>query len=322
MEGEGSLLRSLGYLGVTTARADEWASFATGLLGMQVADRSSGAFALRTDDRAARLFVGNGGQEEVSVIGWEVADADALARLAVRLSDAGHEVAPGGSELAEQRRVADLIVARDPVGNRLEFFHGAAEASAPFVPGRAISGFRTGPLGLGHAVLTVKSIDSILPFYTDLLGFRLSDYALRPFRAFFFHLNRRHHSFAMVETGENGFHHLMIELNSLDDVGQAYDLAQLDEDRVGVTLGRHTNDFMTSFYARSPSGFMIEYGWGGRSIDPATWQPFECDHGPSLWGHERSWLDDAGRAEARRLRLDAAAAGRRAPDFVRGSNGV
>jgi hypothetical protein len=92
------------------------------------------------------------------------------------------------------------------------------------------------------------------------------------------------------------------------------------EDQVGVTLGRHTNDFMTSFYARSPSGFMIEYGWGGRSIDPENWEPFECDYGPSLWGHERSWLDDTKRAEARKLRLDAAAQGRRAPDFVCGND--
>ena len=42
------------------------------------------------------------------------------------------------------------------------------------------------------------------------------------------------------------------------------------EDRVSVTLGRHTNDFMTSFYAKSPSSFMIECGWGGREIDPQT----------------------------------------------------
>jgi hypothetical protein len=130
---------------------------------------------------------------------------------------------------AERRRVAELFVAHDPAGNRLEFFHGAAEGATPFTPGRAISGFRTGPLGLGHVVLTVQSLDAILPFYTDLLGFRLSDYTLRPFKAYFFHLNSRHHSFAAIETGENGFHHLMVELDSLDDVGQAYDLAQLEE---------------------------------------------------------------------------------------------
>jgi 2,3-dihydroxybiphenyl 1,2-dioxygenase len=313
------MLQALGYIGVTTARVDTWASFATDLLGMQLTDRAAHGFALRTDDRAGRLFVESGACEGVSAMGWEVADGAALARLATRLSDAGHPVIPGTSLEAEQRRVAELVIAHDPAGNRLEFFHGAAAASSAFVPGRALSGFRTGPLGLGHVVLTVRSLDAVLPFYVDLLGFRLSDYAQRPFKAFFFHLNSRHHSFAAIETGVDGFHHLMVELDSLDDVGQAYDLAQLEEGRVGVTLGRHTNDFMTSFYARTPSDFMVELGWGGRSIDPATWQPFECDYGPSLWGHERSWLDDAKRAEARKLRLDAAAAGRRAPDFVRGA---
>lgn len=311
------LLQSLGYLAVATRDDAAWADFATGLLGMQVADRGASGFALRTDGRAGRLFVERGNAEQVSAMGWEVADADALGALAARLADAGHDVRAGTGPEAEQRRVAALLVAHDPAGNRLEFFHGAAEAPVPFIPGRAISGFRTGPLGLGHVVLTTRSLDTLLPFYTDLLGFRLSDYALRPFKAFFFHLNSRHHSFAAIETGVDGFHHLMVELDSLDDVGQGYDLAQLEEGRVGVTLGRHSNDFMTSFYARTPSGFMVEYGWGGRSIDPAEWQPFECDHGPSLWGHERSWLDDAKRAEALRLRLDAAAAGRRAPDFVR-----
>ena len=31
-----------------------------------------------------------------------------------------------------------------------------------------------------------------------------------------------------------------------------------------MTLGTHTNDRMTSFYVRTPSGFEIEYGFGGR----------------------------------------------------------
>lgn len=311
------LLRSLGYIAVATRNDAAWADFATGLLGMQVAGRNARGLALRTDARAGRLFIERGGEEQVSAMGWEVADADALGALAARLTNAGCSVRAGMALEAERRRVAALLVAHDPAGNRLEFFHDAEAAAAPFVPGRAISGFRTGTLGLGHVVLTARSLDTLLPFYTDLLGFRLSDYALRPFKAFFFHLNSRHHSFAAIETGDDGFHHLMVELNSLDDVGQGYDLAQLEEGRVGVTLGRHSNDFMTSFYARTPSGFMIEYGWGGRSIDPANWLPFECDHGPSLWGHERSWLDAERRAEALRLRLDAAAAGVRAPDFAR-----
>ena len=92
------------------------------------------------------------------------------------------------------------------------------------------------------------------------------------------------------------------------------------EDRVGVTLGRHTNDFMTSFYAKTPSSFMIECGWGGREIDPATWQPVEMHDGPSLWGHERVWLPPEDREVAREMRMRAAASGLRAPVQVMEGN--
>jgi hypothetical protein len=105
----------------------------------------------------------------------------------------------------------------------------------------------------------------------------------------------------------------MMELQGIDDVGQGYDLAQLEPGRVATTMGRHTNDHMVSFYVRSPSGFLIEYGWGGRNIDPQTWRATEMYSGPSLWGHERDWLPDEVKAEARRLRLKAAADGERAP---------
>jgi len=209
--------------------------------------------------------------------------------------------------------VRDLIVAHDPAGNRLEFFHGAECTAEPFLPGRNISGFRTGPLGMGHVVLHVDQIDRVMPFYRELLGFRLSDYWLRPFRGYFMNVNERHHSLAFIETGRNAAHHMMIELYSLDDVGQGYDLALAEEGRVAVTLGRHSGDYITSFYSWNPSGFMTEYGWGAQSIDPATWQPFEREFGASLWGHERSWMPPDKQEEARELRRQAAQAGLRQP---------
>ena len=143
---------------------------------------------------------------------------------------------------------------------------------------------------MGHAVLHVANINDVLPFYRDVLGFHLSDYMLRPFNAYFFHANPRHHSIAFIETGRNATHHLMVELFSLDDVGQCYDLALGEEGRIATTLGRHINDEVTSFYSNSPSGFMVEYGWGGRVIDVDNWQPEEVTFGPSMWGHDRLWL--------------------------------
>jgi hypothetical protein len=65
---------------------------------------------------------------------------------------------------------------------------------------------------------------------------------------------------------------------------------------------------------------MIECGWGGREIDPATWQSCELQDGPSLWGHERVWLPSKDRELAREIRMRAAAEGRREPVQVMEGN--
>jgi 2,3-dihydroxybiphenyl 1,2-dioxygenase len=313
-------VQALGYVGFGSRDIDDWRQFGTGLVGLQAVERGNSLLAFRMDDRKQRIVIDRAMAEGERFFGWEVADAAALDALAARLESAGVDVLAEPQTLADTRRVRALISFRDPAGNRLEAFYGADIDDTPFSPGRSISGFRTGPLGLGHAVLTVESIDAVMPFYVDVLGFRLSDYILKPFRAYFFHINARHHSLALIETGRNGMHHLMVELFSLDDVGQCYDIALTQQDRVSVTLGRHTNDFMTSFYAKTPSAFMIECGWGGREVDPLSWKPIEMFDGPSLWGHERVWLPEKDREVAREMRMRAAASGLRAPVQVMEGN--
>jgi 2,3-dihydroxybiphenyl 1,2-dioxygenase len=313
-------LQSLGYVGIRARNVEDWAAFGTRFLGMQLVDRSRSTLTFRMDDRRQRVVVHADGGDGAAFFGWDVSDARALDVLAARLEAAGVRVQRMPNAVADERRVKELIRFNDPVGNVLEAFYGAEIATDPFRPGRAISGFRTGPLGMGHVVMNVERVDRVLPFYQDLLGFRLSDFTLRPFKAYFLHVNPRHHSFAVIETGTNSVHHMMVELFMLDDVGQAYDLALGEEGRIATTFGRHSNDFMTSFYAHTPSGFFVEYGWGGRSIDPATHEPVEMTCGPSLWGHDRSWLTPERRAEARELRLRAADEGLREPVQVMDGN--
>ena len=313
-------LEALGYVGISSKNLDDWGTYATRFLGMQLVDQSRGTLALRMDDRKQRMIVQAGQDEGVAFFGWEVADAAALDALAGHLESRGVKVARGARALAEERRVRDLIVFSDPIGNRLEAFYGAETTTEPFKPGRSISGYRTGPLGMGHAVLTAERLDEVLPFYTDILNFKLTDYFERPFGAYFFHINPRHHSLAFINTGKNGIHHLMVELCYLDDVGQAYDLALRKPEMIGTTLGRHVNDHVTSFYSWSPSKFLFEYGWGGRSVDPATWTPELRTEGPSLWGHDRMWLTPEAREEARTLRIGVAEAGVRVPLNVMDGN--
>ena len=306
-------INALGYIGIRSDKEDDWSEFAGKLLGMQKIDQAGKSMAFRMDDLKQRLIISDEPGETLAFIGWEVDLAGDLNKYGARLEQAGYPVKFGDRNLAARRFVEDLIFFYDPDGNRVELFFNPMKSDSPFLPGRPISGFKTGPQGMGHAVLHVKQIEKLLPFYQDILGFKLSDYGLTPYPLYFFHVNGRHHSFAMVGSGNMGFHHFMVEYTNLDDVGQGYDLAQLQEDRIAYTLGRHTNDYMTSFYANTPSGFFVESGWGGRVIDPATWVPEETSVGPSFWGHERLNLPVEERTKLRDMRLKAASDGKQAP---------
>ena len=306
-------INALGYIGIRSDKEDDWSEFAGKLLGMQKIDQAGKSMAFRMDDLKQRLIISDEPGETLAFIGWEVDLAGDLNKYGARLEQAGYPVKFGDRNLAARRFVEDLIFFYDPDGNRVELFFNPMKSDSPFLPGRPISGFKTGPQGMGHAVLHVKQIEKLLPFYQDILGFKLSDYGLTPYPLYFFHVNGRHHSFAMVGSGNMGFHHFMVEYTNLDDVGQGYDLAQLQEDRIAYTLGRHTNDYMTSFYANTPSGFFVESGWGGRVIDPVTWVPEETSVGPSFWGHERLNLTVEERTKLRNIRLKAASDGKQAP---------
>jgi 2,3-dihydroxybiphenyl 1,2-dioxygenase len=311
---------SLGYVGIRARDLSEWVEYGERQLGLQLVDRSQSSLAFRMDDRKQRLVVQKEDRGGAAFFGWEVRGSEELDSVCKRLDSAQTPYQKLSRAFCEARFIRDGAVFHDPSGNRLEAFYGPESADEDFVPARAISGFVTGPLGVGHVVLTVERIDTSIAFYQDVLGFRLSDYVLSPFKAFFFHVNPRHHSLALIETGKNGIHHLMMELYYLDDVGQGYDIALMKPEKIGTSLGRHSNDFMTSFYTFTPSDFMIEYGWGGKCIDVETWKPYEMQHGPSLWGHERNWLPEQRRAQARALRMNAAANGVREPVYVSPGN--
>lgn len=307
------LIKGLGYLGIASSHLDDWDKVATGILGMERTDSSRSALSFRMDSQAQRLSVHSGAKEGLAFMGWEVEGPVALQAIAARIEKAGIAVQAGDAALRDQRQVSDLIFFTDPDGHRVEVFHTALSGPAAFAPARPISGFLTESLGMGHIVLNSANAGKMLEFYRDVLGFSVSDYGKLPYQLYFFHVNGRHHSFALVEAANASCHHFMIELQALDDVGQGYDLAQMDEGRVAYTLGRHINDHMFSFYLRSPSGFFIEYGWGGKIIDPQSWKPHEIFDGPSYWGHDRLYMTEPQRSQIRAITLDVARRGLRSP---------
>jgi extradiol dioxygenase len=283
-------IMSLGYLRVESPDAKEWATFGPEVLGLALSDDGRDgpdSVALTNDDRPGRLTVTAGDRNRVNRIGWELPDAEELERAAAQLSDAGVEVRRATDERRHAARVRDLISFTDPSGFTHELFWGQLVVPNSFRAGRAMSGFVTAGQGLGHVVLIVPDLAAALDFDRRVLGFRVSDEIdMHGNRLVFFHVNSRHHSLAIMGVpGARGLHHLMLQVDSLDDVGAAHDLCADRGIPLAMTLGRHTNDRMFSFYLRSPSGFEIEYGWGADVVyDEDQWVVTHMQS-TSIWGH-------------------------------------
>lgn len=287
---------ALSYVVIKARSPDAWRGFGEEALGMRAGD-APGGVALRMDERAGRLFVERGEKDCYFASGWELRSEAAFAAAKDELRSKG--VAFEGASPAEiaLRRVFDMISFRDPAGNRHELAYGYVTDFARFVSPAGVPGFVTGDLGLGHMVLPAPNIDETRAFMMEVMGFGLSDILMhRPGgpdgpaqRIDFMHCdNGRHHSLALFE-GEApaGCIHLMVEVETMDEVGRAHDRVMNRQIPLMATLGRHVNDHMTSFYFASPGGFAIEYGYGGRTLDWDRHTPFESTS-VSLWGHDFS----------------------------------
>jgi len=282
----------LGYLGFEVSDLGAWEHFALEVLGLGLAERGAdGSLALRMDEQAQRILLHPGTSDDLAYLGFEVEDEHALRGLAQTLSLSGFAVSEGKPETARARRVAELFQLEDPSGVPVELFCAPDLARAPFRSAAVPSGFVTGEEGLGHVVLLAREAAAHDRFYRELLGMKLSDRIhteLAPGLSLditFLHANPRHHTVAFTKAPlPKRIHHFMLELGSMEDVGHAYDRCLERGIPIANTLGQHPNDGMFSFYARTPSGFEVEIGWGGRKVDDATWEVRTYDR-LSTWGH-------------------------------------
>lgn len=289
----------LGYLIIEATDLDEWQTFACDLLGLQAVVRTPDRLSLRVDEKAYRIDVRQAESDAVAVIGWEVRGPRELGQLANLLQANGYDVKWAGAEVARERRVSGLAGFTDPDGQAVELFWGLQEHRDRFVSPTGAR-FVTGAAGLGHVFQAVDDADVYSELYQNLLGFKLSD--IIDFgpgaSATFLHTTERHHSYAFAALPglPNGVGHVMLEVDDLDIVGRAWEKVRDGAAPMVLDFGKHTNDEMLSFYVKTPSGFELEYGYGGKTIDDATWTPSRYD-AASYWGHRRTRPTDPDSAE-------------------------
>ncbi len=129
-------------------------------------------------------------------------------------------------------------------------------------------------LKLGHAVLKVRSLETSVPFYRDVLG--LKEVARHGGRMVFFSCGENHHDLALLEIGAQarspedyqiGLYHLAFKVgDSLDELRACRDHLAAH----GVELaGQSDHRVSQSLYCHDPDGILIELYV---DADPALWR--------------------------------------------------
>ena len=289
-------IQSLAYVVAESTDPSRWQQYGEQVLGAAAGTAAEGGVHLKIDARDFRIAAVPGESDRYLASGWEVADAQAFADTVAALEKAGVAVEPATDTLKRARRVTDLVSFSDPAGNRHELSYGYCGGDTPFVSPAGVEAFKTGKYGVGHTVLPAIPFDETLAFFRDVLDFGLSDvFNFQPapdaptMRIYFLHAaSGRHHSLALAEMpNPAGCVHMMIEVESMTDVGKAHDRVLKAGTKLMATLGQHENDRMTSFYMLTPGNFALEYGWGGLIVDPATHQTTQTQQ-VSIWGHDFS----------------------------------
>jgi len=128
---------------------------------------------------------------------------------------------------------------------------------------------------IGHVALYVADIERSTRFYTDVLGFQVSDLyedGMMPGGAAFLRCNPDHHGIALFKATEQhqagaGMHHMAFEVPTLDDVVRAR--AHLREHNVPIDFdGRRRAGVQIAVEFRDPDGHRLEIYWGIDQIAP------------------------------------------------------
>lgn len=122
---------------------------------------------------------------------------------------------------------------------------------------------------IGHIALYVQDLERAARFYTQVLGFQISDVLAGnelPGGAVFIRLNADHHGIALFQASKEyrpgaGLHHVAFEVSTLDELLRVR--AQLQRHDVPVHFeGRRRAGVQLAVEFQDPDGHNLEIYWG------------------------------------------------------------
>ncbi|MEY2803408.1 MAG: hypothetical protein RL657_744 [Pseudomonadota bacterium] len=143
------------------------------------------------------------------------------------------------------------------------------------------------PERLSHVLIFATDVPRSTAFYTDVLGFRLSDKSIDVIAFMHGAHSSDHHLLAMAKSEAPGFHHASWVVPSIDQVGLGMEQMHAAGYTQGWGVGRHVIGSNYFYYARDPWGSFCEFSYDIDYIDVSTEWPagdYPPEDSMNLWG--------------------------------------
>ncbi len=251
-----------------------------------------GGGVFHTEEGGEQLRVVHAPFRRLVELGVGVEDRDDVAMIAARLDKLGVARVLDGDVLRATEPVSGFVA-------RVEIAPRITQEPVPATPyngpgrveryGRApgvVRATSVRPKKLGHTVIGTTDLHATSGFFTDGLGFKVSDYIGD--KGAFMRCSVDHHNVLALAAPVNFLHHTSWQVNDIDDIGRgAHSMLEGNPERHVWGLGRHHAGSNFFWYLKDPAGNFSEYYSDMDCIpEDELWQPevFEGPQGLFNWG--------------------------------------
>lgn len=256
----------LRHIALKTPDPAAMASFYQDSWGLKIVTEQDGVFYLRgTLPEQFILAVGPGERRGIERIAFALADRAAVDSAAEELAQKGVTIyqhpalltTPGGGYgfqfIDPDGRCIELSSEVTPAGEKETW-------EAPVRPNK-----------ISHVVLNTPDFEGITEFYTDVLGFRISDWSEK--QMVFLRCSTDHHSIAFNRAPHASLNHVAYELPEIDTVMRG--IGNLKRHGISPLWGpgRHGPGNNVFCYFQDVAGYVCEYTAEVMKIDEASHQP-------------------------------------------------
>jgi 2,3-dihydroxy-p-cumate/2,3-dihydroxybenzoate 3,4-dioxygenase len=249
----------LGYVALNVSDVAKSRAFYEQQVGLQFSGEGEGGITFlrcSEDHHSVALYCSE--KPGLKRVGFEMRSEAALDILSQRLANYGTTVTEVSATERKILRLGRALRITEPFsGATFEFYVTMGQfAGQPFAP--TVAKIQR----LGHVVLRIPDFDDACSFYTNVLGFRVSDVIDGAVCFMRCHPNPYHHGVGLGKSNEAMLHHVNFMVTEIDDIGRG--ISRFNKSGVPIVNGpgRHPPSGSMFLYFLDPDGITVEYSFG------------------------------------------------------------